>query len=182
MLCTYLQLHCTAAVLSMEKTSACLKKSLCISSSEISATFHLTYGLWKATVVKNKLLDTYRIEGLYDISLSMEPGLIYFAPKQKKLKNKNNIFPFFAFPVIFRHPSKGKAHHEVTVVLHSITGGRIKSSCLGGWFIAAQVELNVSFPNLYLIRRGFWLFCLAEETRELHGTVGSSCALTLDLV
>lgn len=107
--------------------------------------------------MKNKSLDTYRIGGLYDISLSMEPGLIYFAPKQKKLKNKN-VFPFLVFPVIFCHPSEGKAHHEVTVVLHSITDGRIKPFCLGGWFIAVQVKLNVSFPNSYLIRRGFWFF------------------------
>lgn len=86
---TYLQLYSSATILGMEKIpSITLKKiALHFKLGNLSA-FHLTYRLWKATVVKNKSLDTYHIEGLYDVSLSMEPGLIYFAPKEKKLKQK----------------------------------------------------------------------------------------------
>lgn len=130
--------------------------------------------------MKNKLLDTYHIEGLYDISLSMESGLIYLHTSKRNC-NKNSAFPFLVFPTIFCLASEGKACCEVTLGLHSITDGRIKPCCLGAWYMAAQTELNVSFLSLYLIREDCGSSYPAEETRKLRRRV-TLYELTPDLV
>lgn len=86
-------------------------------------------------------------------------SLVWFTLHPRKRNwNKNSTFPFLAFPAIFCHPSEGKACHEVTVGLHSITDGKIRPCCLGGWYMAAQVELNVAFLSSYPFQRGWWIF------------------------
>lgn len=83
-------------------------------------------------------------------------SLVWFTLHPSKRNwNENSAFPFLVFPAIFCHPSEGKACHEVTVGLHSMTDGRIKPGCLGGWYFAAQVEPSVSFLSSYPIQRGF---------------------------
>lgn len=130
--------------------------------------------------MKNKSLGTYHSEGLYDISHSMESGLIYLHTSNRKC-NKNSAFPFLVLLAIFCHPLEGKACHEITVGLHSITDGRIKPCCLGGWCMAALTELNVSFLSSYLIQRGLWIFLSCRRDQEAKES-GSLYALTPALV
>ena len=97
-------------------------------------------------------------------------SLVWFTLYPSKRNwNKNSAFPFLVFPAIFCHPSEGKACHEVTVGLHSVTDGRIKPCCVGRWYMEAQVELNVSFLSLYLIQRGLWIFLSCRRDQGAKG-------------
>lgn len=155
---TYLQLYSSATVLSVEKTPACLKKiALHFKPGNLS---YVPSDLWIAKSYRSEKQIVGYISHRRFIWYITQHGAWFdlLCTQAKETENENSVFPFLVFPAIFCHPSEGKVRHEVTVVLHSITDGRIKPSCLGGWFIAAQVELNVSFLNSYPIWRGFWLF------------------------
>lgn len=97
-------------------------------------------------------------------------SLVWFTLHPSKRNwNKNSAFPFLLFPAIFCHPLEGKACHEATAGLHSITDGRIKPCCLGGWYMAAQLELNVSFLSSYPIQRGLWIFLSYRRAQGAKG-------------
>lgn len=103
-------------------------------------------------------------------------SLVWFTLHASKRNcNKNSAFLFHVFPTIFCHPLKGKACHEVTVGLHSITDGRIKPCCLGGWYMTAQMELNVSFLSSYLIQRGLWIFLSCRRDQGAKEESDSVC-------
>lgn len=103
-------------------------------------------------------------------------SLVWFTCTQaKETVTKIVLFHSLYSPQYSAIPWKGKECHEVTVGLHSITDGRIKPCCLGGWYMAAQIELNVSFLSSYPIQRGFCIFLSSRRDQGAKQQNDSVC-------